>query len=87
MESLGFVWMYLLKGTLSKIGWNVCDKKQKYQRIFDVKTATSIDSLCEEYPREFFEYFQEVRRSEFEEKPNYEKYRKSFFQLFKGYMR
>jgi serine/threonine protein kinase len=82
MESLGFVWMYLLKGTLPWMGLNARDRKQKYQRICDVKAATSIESLCEEYPREFFEYFQEVRRLGFEEEPNYSKYRDSFFQLF-----
>nr|AGM32882.1 CK1 family protein kinase [Coptotermes formosanus] len=82
MESLAFVWMYLLKGTLPWMGLDAKDRKQKYQRICDVKAATSIETLCEGFPREFSDYLNEVRKLGFEEEPKYSQYRELFFQLF-----
>ena len=82
LESLGFVWMYLLKGTLPWMGLNGRDQKQKYDRICDVKAKTSFEDLCRGFPNEFVRYFQIVRALRFTEKPNYAELRQMFRDLF-----
>ena len=82
LESLGFVWMYLLKGTLPWMGLNGRDQKQKYDRICDVKAKTSFEDLCRGFPNEFVRYFQIVRSLRFTEKPNYAELRQMFRDLF-----
>lgn len=88
MESLGYVWMYLLKGSLPWMGINLRSRDQKFGKILDVKAATSIESLCAGYPQEFAEYLHNVRNLKFDEQPNYTYYRKMFRDLFirKGYV-
>ena len=82
MESLGFVWLYLLRGNLPWMGLNGRDQKQKYDRIRDVKAKTSFEDLCQGFPKEFVTYFNEVRKLKFTEKPHYAEYRQMFRDLF-----
>lgn len=88
MESLGFVWMYLLRGSLPWMGLNGRDQKQKYDRIRDVKAKTPFEELCRGYPEEFVKYFHDVRSLKFTDKPHYAEYRQMFRDLFirLGYM-
>jgi casein kinase 1/casein kinase I family protein HRR25 len=53
MESLGFVLMYFLRGSLPWQGLKANTKKQKYQRILERKQATHPEQLCRGYPTEF----------------------------------
>jgi serine/threonine protein kinase len=53
MESLGFVLMYFLRGSLPWQGLKANTKKQKYQRILERKQATHPENLCAGYPTEF----------------------------------
>ncbi|OHT02334.1 CK1 family protein kinase [Tritrichomonas foetus] len=82
MESLGFVWLYLLRGSLPWMGLNGRDQKQKYDRIRDVKAKTSFEDLCQGFPEEFVKYFHDVRNLKFTEKPRYSEYRQMFRDLF-----
>ena len=82
MESLGYVWIYLLKGSLPWMGINLRARNQKFDKILDVKAATSIESLCAGFPSEFAEYFHDVKNLKFDEEPNYTLYKKRFRDLF-----
>ena len=46
MESLGFVLMYFLRGSLPWQGLKANTKKQKYHRILERKQATHPELLC-----------------------------------------
>jgi hypothetical protein len=71
LEALGFVWLYLLRGSLPWMGLKGNDQKQKHERICEVKARTSIEELCRGFPVEFVRYFQAVRALKFTERPNY----------------
>jgi len=50
MESLGFVLMYFIRGSLPWQGLKANTKKQKYARILERKQATHPEQLCRGYP-------------------------------------
>ena len=50
LESLGYVLMYFLRGTLPWQGLKANTKKQKYERILEKKISTSTDVLCKAFP-------------------------------------
>jgi serine/threonine protein kinase len=72
LESLGYVLMYLCRGTLPWQGIRAQDKRDKYNRIRDKKQATSIITLCRGYPEEFTKYLQYCRQLEFSANPDYD---------------
>ncbi|XP_004510406.1 casein kinase 1-like protein 2 [Cicer arietinum] len=71
LESLGYVLMYFLRGSLPWQGLKAGTKKQKYERISEMKVSTSIESLCRGYPSEFASYFHYCRSLRFDDKPDY----------------
>jgi serine/threonine protein kinase len=82
LESLGYVLLYFLKGSLPWQGLRANTKSQKYQRITDKKIRTDISRLCAGIPTEFATYLQYCRSLKFEEKPDYKYLRKLFRDLF-----
>lgn len=82
MESLGFVLMYFLRGSLPWQGLKANTKKQKYQRILERKQATHPDLLCKSYPNEFREYFAHCSSLGFEDRPDYRYLKRLFKDLF-----
>jgi hypothetical protein len=87
LESLGFVLLYFLRGSLPWQGLRANTKKQKYEKIMEKKMVTSITQLCDGFPREFVTYFEYCRSLLFEDKPDYTYLRGLFKDLFvrKGY--
>ncbi|ESW07517.1 hypothetical protein PHAVU_010G136500 [Phaseolus vulgaris] len=71
LESLGYVLMYFLRGSLPWQGLKAGTKKQKYEKISEKKVTTSIESLCRGYPSEFASYFHYCRSLRFDDKPDY----------------
>ena len=71
MESLGYILMYFVTGTLPWQGLRAATKQQKYERISEKKMATPIDVLCKGAPCEFATYLNYCRSLRFEEKPDY----------------
>ncbi|KHG20826.1 hypothetical protein F383_06417 [Gossypium arboreum] len=61
LESLGYVLMYFLRGSLPWQGLKAGTKKQKYDKISEKKVSTSIEVLCKSYPSEFVSYFHYCR--------------------------
>mmetsp|Transcript_25469 Transcript_25469/g.30909 ORF Transcript_25469/g.30909 Transcript_25469/m.30909 type:complete len:376 (-) Transcript_25469:876-2003(-) len=87
LESLGYVLMYFLRGSLPWQGMKAATKKQKYEKISEKKMSTPIEVLCKGFPQEFVTYFQFTRSLRFEDKPDYTYLRKLCRDLFisKGY--
>lgn len=82
LESLGYVLMYFLRGSLPWQGLKAGNKKQKYEKISEKKVSTSIESLCRGYPTEFASYFHYCRSLKFEDKPDYAYLKRIFRDLF-----
>ena len=82
MESLGFVFMYLNKGSLPWQGLRAKTKKEKYEKIRDKKVSTSFEGLCKGFPEEFMVYLNYCHALNFEERPDYNYCRKLFRDLF-----
>lgn len=71
MESLGYVFLYFIRGSLPWQGLRATNKKQKYERICEKKQETTIEQLCKGYPQEFAQYMTYCRKLEFTDKPDY----------------
>lgn len=84
MESLGYILMYFVTGTLPWQGLRAATKQQKYERISEKKMTTPIDTLCKGAPTEFATYLNYCRAMRFEEKPDYSYLRQLFRNLFHG---
>merc|ERR1711967_129117 len=59
LESLGYVLMYFLRGSLPWQGMKAANKKQKYEKIMEKKKSTPLAELCARHPAElkvFLEY-------------------------------
>ncbi|CAK9177135.1 unnamed protein product [Ilex paraguariensis] len=82
LESLGYVLMYFLRGSLPWQGLKAGTKKQKYEKISERKVSTSIEALCRGYPSEVASYFHYCRSLRFEDKPDYAYLKRIFRDLF-----
>ncbi|KAL5561935.1 hypothetical protein UlMin_031682 [Ulmus minor] len=82
LESLGYVLMYFLRGSLPWQGLKAGTKKQKYDKISEKKVSTPIEVLCKSYPSEFVSYFHYCRTLRFEDKPDYSYLKRLFRDLF-----
>jgi hypothetical protein len=60
------------------MGLNAKDRKQKYEKICEVKVATILESLYGAYPPEFLSFLRQVRSLWFDEVPVYGLYRQWF---------
>lgn len=72
MESLGYMACYFLKGSLPWQGIDAPSLRERYEKISQVKQATSLDVLCKDLPPAIHQYMKYVRGLKFEEKPDYE---------------
>ncbi|KAL6539231.1 Casein kinase 1-like protein 2 [Orobanche gracilis] len=82
LESLGYVFMYFLRGSLPWQGLKAGNKKQKYEKISEKKVSTSTEALCRGYPTEFASYFHFCRSLRFDDKPDYAYLKRIFRDLF-----
>ena len=82
LEGLGYVLIYLLKGSLPWQGLRGDTKKEKYQNITDKKTSTAVEVLCADLPIEFANYINYAKSLRFEDRPDYALLRRNFKDLF-----
>lgn len=82
MESLGYMMLYLYRGSLPWQGLRAATQKQRYDRIKEKKMDTSIENLCRGIPNEFVIYLNYTRSLRFDDKPDYSYLRKIFRDLF-----
>ncbi|KAK2446237.1 casein kinase protein [Trifolium repens] len=82
LESIGYVLMYFLRGSLPWQGLKAVTKEEKYDKIREKKLSTSIEKLCESYPVEFTSYFHYCRSLTFDQDPDYGLLKRLFCDLF-----
>ncbi|OHS97311.1 CK1 family protein kinase [Tritrichomonas foetus] len=82
MESLAYVWVYLLKGKLPWQGLPAKTQKEKMEKIASTKANTNLDNLCRGFPKFFINYIEKVRNLKFDEEPDYKEYRKMLRDAF-----
>ena len=71
MESLGYVFAYLLRGNLPWQGIAAKTKEEKYAKILDKKENISTEKLLKNEPQELVEYIKYCRNLQYEEEPDY----------------
>jgi hypothetical protein len=82
LESLGYVWLYLLRGSLPWQGIPAAGSVEKLSKILDRKVEIPFEQLCDGFPEEFVRYLEGVSRLAFDEEPDYAGYRQMFRELF-----
>lgn len=89
LESLGYMLIYFLNGSLPWQGIDSPNKQEKYERIKEKKMKTLVESYCRQIPPEFTIFLNYTRNLIFDEKPDYTFLKKMFDDLYKreGYVR
>ncbi|KAJ9129509.1 hypothetical protein P3X46_033805 [Hevea brasiliensis] len=82
LESLGYVLLYFLRGSLPWQGLKAATKKQKYDKICEKKLSTPIEVLCKSHPVEFASYLHYCHSLTFEQRPDYGFLKRLFRDLF-----
>jgi casein kinase 1 len=82
LESIGYVLMYFLRGSLPWQGLRANDKKEKYEKIMQKKMSTPVEQLCKDFPSEFATYLNYCRNLRFEDRPDYAYLRRLLKDLF-----
>ncbi|CAK8579520.1 unnamed protein product [Lathyrus sativus] len=82
LESLGYVFLYFLRGSLPWQGLRAATKKQKYDKICQKKVSTPIEVLCKSHPVEFASYFHYCHSLTFDQRPDYGFLKRLFRDLF-----
>lgn len=82
LESIGFVLMYFLHGSLPWQGLRGASKRAKYKKIHERMRDTTIQELCKDYPPEFAVYLHYCRSLQFDQRPDYAYLRSLFSELY-----
>lgn len=82
MESLAYIFVYLLKGSLPWMGVQTGNLQAKYDKICSIKKSTQPEDLCSGIPSEFAQFLTMIKKLKFDEQPEYAKYRQMFRDLF-----
>eukprot|EP01061_Rhynchopus_euleeides_P022119 TRINITY_DN3603_c0_g1_i1.p1 TRINITY_DN3603_c0_g1~~TRINITY_DN3603_c0_g1_i1.p1 ORF type:complete len:331 (+),score=142.55 TRINITY_DN3603_c0_g1_i1:112-1104(+) len=82
LESIGYVLVYFLKGSLPWQGLKQVPKKDKFDQISEVKQKVSVSELCKDCPKEFEEYLAYTRMLQFDQAPDYKRCHALFADLF-----
>jgi casein kinase 1 len=83
LESIGYMLIYFLKGTLPWMGLPGDTKEERYRSIKNKKIKTTVDELCKNLPIEFKLYLTYIRSLKYKEKPNYNYVKNLFFDMSK----
>ena len=84
LESLGYVLMYFLRGSLPWQGLPVRNHEDRYMKIMEKKRDTSSYELCKNFPSQFETFVEYTRKLGYEEDPKYEWMKNLFEQVVKG---
>jgi len=74
--------MYFNRGSLPWQGLRAVNKRQKYEKISEIKMSTTLDELCRDFPNEFASYIRYCRNLRFKDKPDYDYLRNLLRNLF-----
>nr|CAG8608766.1 2769_t:CDS:2 [Entrophospora candida] len=76
MESLGYIFLEMLSGSLPWSGTRVLRSQDRWARMKTIKSDTSLVELCKGCPMGFLKYLEYCRRLRYNEKPDYDYLRK-----------
>ena len=82
LESIGYVLIYFLKGSLPWQGLKEKEKKKKYRLILEKKQMVSIAQLCRDCPSQFAEFLSYTRSLPYDGKPDIPYLRGLFSDLY-----
>ena len=71
LESIAYIIMYFIRGSLPWQGLKVNNKDERYKKIGEKKRDTSAKDLCSGFPFEFETFVSYTRNLEFTEVPDY----------------
>jgi serine/threonine protein kinase len=71
LESLGYVFVYLYRGTLPWIGLRHSTSAKTSEVIGEMKASMSLEKLCEKCPPQLLQYLKYVRGLDFAQSPDY----------------
>ena len=83
LESIGYIIMYFIRGSLPWQGLKINNKEDRYKKICEKKRDTTPKDLCSGFPSEFENYISYTRNLQFTEVPDYNYLR----DLFKNVIR
>jgi serine/threonine protein kinase len=83
LESIGYLLIYLLKGSLPWQKINNSDKYKKYEMIGEIKRTISLHAHFPDVPLEFITFLSYCRNMTFDEDPDYEYLRNIINTLYK----
>lgn len=83
LESVGYILVYFLRGSLPWQGIRAGEKQDRYDAIKDKKITLPVEVLCQGVPQEFVIYIRYCRGLAFDERPDYSYLRALFKDLFK----
>ena len=72
LESIAYILIYFLKGSLPWQGLKVAKKEDRYKKICQKKKEISIEKLCSGLPSELQLFFNAIKRLDFTEVPDYD---------------
>ena len=78
IESVAYVLLYLINGSLPWQGIVLKNKEDKYAKILEKKSILTDEELCKGLPKQFYHFVTYARHLEYEECPKYD-YMKSLF--------
>ncbi|TGZ62601.1 hypothetical protein CRM22_007346 [Opisthorchis felineus] len=81
LESLGYVFLYFIRGSLPWQGLQADSKREKFRKIYKTKLSMRTETLCQGLPEEFAKYLNYCRNLAFEEEPKYRYLRGLFWRI------
>jgi serine/threonine protein kinase len=78
LESVGYILVYFLRGSLPWQGLQAKDDKEKHRNILESKVRNPPEKLCAGLPTEFAAYLTYTHALRFDEAPDYEGWRSRF---------
>ncbi|OHT14002.1 CK1 family protein kinase [Tritrichomonas foetus] len=88
LESIAYVLIRFLKGSLPWQGMKVKSIEERNEKITQMKIQTTPEMLCQGLPKEFKVFIELVKRLRYDDTPKYHWYRNLFMSLFikKGFV-
>ena len=71
LESLGYILVYFLNGSLPWQGLKVSSKHERFKKILELKKQISVKELCKGFPKEIEDFITYTRKLKFMEVPDY----------------
>ena len=72
LESIGYILMYFLRGSLPWQGLKINRNDDRYKKVCEKKRNTSSEELCKGFPEEFEEFVSYTRNLKFTQVPDYD---------------